>query len=204
MKHDTCYSTAVTANWAEVMLHLNLCSKLLKCPADGLRFYYIEESKCYVQLYLHTCCWNLHLGHLGIFIAAWSLIFVSWQIARKRHKVINTFKSPMGQTRPPPSLKHIALMPLSQIRRVLDLQDTEGDGMRAFTSVPWQVYTRHFNWSNSKRFHTPWWGWMMEVLYICCCGLFSRMCECFCFGGSSSNWTGELAVQLPADWRGNS
>lgn len=59
--------------------------------------------------------------------------FVSWQIARKRHKVINTFKSPMGQTRPPPSLKHIALMPLSQIRRVLDLQDTEGDGMRAFT-----------------------------------------------------------------------
>uniref|UniRef100_H2S1E5 Epithelial cell transforming 2 n=1 Tax=Takifugu rubripes TaxID=31033 RepID=H2S1E5_TAKRU len=47
------------------------------------------------------------------------------EIARKRHKVINTFKSPMGQTRPPPSLKHIALMPLSQIRRVLDLQDTE-------------------------------------------------------------------------------
>ncbi|CAG01150.1 unnamed protein product [Tetraodon nigroviridis] len=48
------------------------------------------------------------------------------EIARKRHKVINTFKSPMGQTRPPPPLKHIALMPLSQIRRVLDLQDTEG------------------------------------------------------------------------------
>lgn len=49
------------------------------------------------------------------------------QIARKRHKVINTFKSPVGQTRPPPPLKHIALMPLSQIRRVLDLQDTEGN-----------------------------------------------------------------------------
>ncbi|XP_033937819.1 protein ECT2 isoform X1 [Pseudochaenichthys georgianus] len=47
------------------------------------------------------------------------------EIARKRKKVINTFKSPLGQTRPPPPLKHIALMPLSQIRRVLDLQDTE-------------------------------------------------------------------------------
>ncbi|XP_063057904.1 protein ECT2 isoform X1 [Engraulis encrasicolus] len=47
------------------------------------------------------------------------------EIARKRHKVISTFRSPMGQTRPPAQLKHIALMPLSQIRRVLDLQDTE-------------------------------------------------------------------------------
>ncbi|XP_029286215.1 protein ECT2 isoform X3 [Cottoperca gobio] len=47
------------------------------------------------------------------------------EIARKRHKVINTFKSPLGQTRPPAPLKHITLMPLSQIRRVLDLQDTE-------------------------------------------------------------------------------
>ncbi|XP_030647507.1 protein ECT2 isoform X2 [Chanos chanos] len=47
------------------------------------------------------------------------------EIARKRHKVISTFKSPLGQTRPPAQLKHIALMPLSQIRRVLDLQDTE-------------------------------------------------------------------------------
>ncbi|KAI4829074.1 hypothetical protein KUCAC02_023137 [Chaenocephalus aceratus] len=47
------------------------------------------------------------------------------EIARRRKKVINTFKSPLGQTRPPPPLKHIALMPLSQIRRVLDLQDTE-------------------------------------------------------------------------------
>lgn len=188
------------------MLHLNLCRKLLKCHADGLRFYYIE-SKCYVQIQyicIHaagTCTWVI----FRIFIATCSLI-LSWQIARKRHKVISTFKSPMGQTRPPPSLKHITLMPLSQIRRVLDLQDTEGDGMRkqASTSVPWKVYTRQFNWSNSKRLHTPWWGWMREVLYICYCGLFSRMCECFCFGGSSSNWTGELAVQLPADWRGNS
>ncbi|XP_056893368.1 protein ECT2 isoform X4 [Takifugu flavidus] len=56
------------------------------------------------------------------------------EIARKRHKVINTFKSPMGQTRPPPSLKHIALMPLSQIRRVLDLQDTE-ECVNAFALV---------------------------------------------------------------------
>ncbi|GAA6226213.1 protein ECT2 isoform X3 [Lates japonicus] len=56
------------------------------------------------------------------------------EIARKRHKVINTFKSPLGQTRPPPPLKHIALMPLSQIRRVLDLQDTE-ECMNAFALV---------------------------------------------------------------------
>ncbi|XP_051967038.1 protein ECT2-like isoform X1 [Xyrauchen texanus] len=47
------------------------------------------------------------------------------EIARKRHKVITTFRSPLGQTRPPAQLKHIALMPLSQIRRVLDIQDTE-------------------------------------------------------------------------------
>lgn len=47
------------------------------------------------------------------------------EIARKRHKVISTFKSPLGQTRPPASLKHITLMPLSQIRKVLDLQETE-------------------------------------------------------------------------------
>ncbi|XP_018551873.1 protein ECT2 isoform X2 [Lates calcarifer] len=56
------------------------------------------------------------------------------EIARKRHKVISTFKSPLGQTRPPPPLKHIALMPLSQIRRVLDLQDTE-ECMNAFALV---------------------------------------------------------------------
>lgn len=47
------------------------------------------------------------------------------EIARKRHKVISTFRSPLAQTRPPAHLKHITLMPLSQIRRVLDLQDTE-------------------------------------------------------------------------------
>ncbi|XP_034563841.1 protein ECT2 isoform X5 [Notolabrus celidotus] len=56
------------------------------------------------------------------------------EIARKRHKVINTFKSPLGQTRPPPPLKHIALMPLSQIRRVLDLQDTD-ECLNAFALV---------------------------------------------------------------------
>ncbi|XP_051532062.1 protein ECT2-like isoform X4 [Myxocyprinus asiaticus] len=49
------------------------------------------------------------------------------EIARKRHKVITTFRSPLGQTRPPAQLKHITLMPLSQIRRVLDIQDTEGE-----------------------------------------------------------------------------
>ncbi|KAG7272234.1 hypothetical protein CRUP_009936 [Coryphaenoides rupestris] len=56
------------------------------------------------------------------------------RIARKRHKVISTFKSPMGQTRPPAQLKHIMLMPLSQIRRVLDLQDTE-ECVNAFALV---------------------------------------------------------------------
>uniref|UniRef100_A0A8C3AHP7 Epithelial cell transforming 2 n=1 Tax=Cyclopterus lumpus TaxID=8103 RepID=A0A8C3AHP7_CYCLU len=56
------------------------------------------------------------------------------EIARKRHKVINTFKSPLGQTRPPPPFKHITLMPLSQIRKVLDLQDTE-DCVNAFALV---------------------------------------------------------------------
>ncbi|XP_008406055.1 protein ECT2 isoform X7 [Poecilia reticulata] len=56
------------------------------------------------------------------------------EIARKRHKVINTFKSPVGQPRPPPPLKHIALMPLSQIRRVLDLHDTE-ECVNAFALV---------------------------------------------------------------------
>ncbi|XP_061095254.1 protein ECT2 [Conger conger] len=56
------------------------------------------------------------------------------EVARKRHKVISTFKSPQGQARPPAPLKHITLMPLSQIRRVLDLQDTE-DCRSAFALV---------------------------------------------------------------------
>ncbi|XP_020354762.1 protein ECT2 isoform X2 [Oncorhynchus kisutch] len=56
------------------------------------------------------------------------------EIARKRHKVISTFRSPLGQTRPAAQLKHITLMPLSQIRRVLDLQDTE-DCHNAFALV---------------------------------------------------------------------
>ncbi|XP_064418324.1 protein ECT2 isoform X1 [Latimeria chalumnae] len=47
------------------------------------------------------------------------------EIARKRHKVINTFKSPHGHTRPPASLKHITLMPLSQIKKVLDIQESD-------------------------------------------------------------------------------
>ncbi|XP_019132298.1 protein ECT2 isoform X3 [Larimichthys crocea] len=56
------------------------------------------------------------------------------EIARKRHKVINTFKSPLAQARPPAPLKHIALMPLSQIRRVLDLQDSD-ECVNAFALV---------------------------------------------------------------------
>ncbi|XP_037682645.1 protein ECT2 isoform X3 [Choloepus didactylus] len=47
------------------------------------------------------------------------------EIARKRHKVIGTFRSPHGQTRPPASLKHIHLMPLSQIKKVLNIRETE-------------------------------------------------------------------------------
>lgn len=68
------------------------------------------------------------------------------QIARKRHKVINTFKSPLGQTRPPPPLKHIALMPLSQIRRVLDLQDSEGKSVPfgSFRILNHNLHVFHF------------------------------------------------------------
>ncbi|KAM9604738.1 protein ECT2 isoform 2-T3 [Trichechus inunguis] len=47
------------------------------------------------------------------------------EIARKRHKVIGTFRSPHSHTRPPPPLKHIHLMPLSQIKKVLDIRETE-------------------------------------------------------------------------------
>ncbi|NXO22446.1 ECT2 protein, partial [Cisticola juncidis] len=47
------------------------------------------------------------------------------EIARKRHKVIGAFKSPHGHTRPPASLKHVVLMPLSQIKKVLDIRETE-------------------------------------------------------------------------------
>lgn len=74
--------------------------------------------------FLHVYCQCCNL---------WVCVCVCPQIARKRHKVINTFKSPLGQTRPPPPLKHITLMPLSQIRRVLDLQDTEGNTATAHT-----------------------------------------------------------------------
>ncbi|XP_038672070.1 protein ECT2 isoform X4 [Scyliorhinus canicula] len=56
------------------------------------------------------------------------------EIARKRHKVISSFKSPHGQTRPPASLKHVVLMPLSQIRGVLDIKETE-DCHSAFALV---------------------------------------------------------------------
>ncbi|XP_066475800.1 protein ECT2 [Tiliqua scincoides] len=56
------------------------------------------------------------------------------EIARKRHKGIGAFKSPHGQTRPPASLKHIILMPLSQIKKVLDIRETE-DCHKAFALV---------------------------------------------------------------------
>ncbi|KFQ40485.1 Protein ECT2 [Mesitornis unicolor] len=56
------------------------------------------------------------------------------QIARKRHKVIGAFKSPHGHTRPPASLKHVVLMPLSQIKKVLDIRETE-DCHKAFALV---------------------------------------------------------------------
>ncbi|KAJ8356951.1 hypothetical protein SKAU_G00197450 [Synaphobranchus kaupii] len=47
------------------------------------------------------------------------------EIARKRHKGIGTLRGPLGQAHAPSPLKHVALMPLSQIRRVLDLRETE-------------------------------------------------------------------------------
>ncbi|XP_040205316.1 protein ECT2 isoform X2 [Rana temporaria] len=56
------------------------------------------------------------------------------EIARKRHKVIGTFKSPHGHTRPPASLKHVILMPLSQIKKVLDIRETD-DCHNAFALV---------------------------------------------------------------------
>ncbi|XP_063772342.1 protein ECT2 isoform X3 [Pseudophryne corroboree] len=56
------------------------------------------------------------------------------EIARKRHKVISAFKSPHSHTRPPASLKHINLMPLSQIKKVLDIRETE-DCHNAFALV---------------------------------------------------------------------
>lgn len=56
------------------------------------------------------------------------------EIARKRHKGIGAFKSPHGQTRPPASLKHVILMPLSQIKKVLDIRETE-DCHKAFALV---------------------------------------------------------------------
>ncbi|KFP52368.1 Protein ECT2, partial [Cathartes aura] len=63
-----------------------------------------------------------------------SLSSISLQIARKRHKVIGAFKSPHGHTRPPASLKHVVLMPLSQIKKVLDIRETE-DCHKAFALV---------------------------------------------------------------------
>ncbi|XP_015270742.1 PREDICTED: protein ECT2 isoform X1 [Gekko japonicus] len=56
------------------------------------------------------------------------------EVARKRRKVIGGFKSPHGQNRPPASLKHIVLMPLSQIKKVLDIRETE-DCHKAFALV---------------------------------------------------------------------
>ncbi|XP_059678942.1 protein ECT2 isoform X5 [Gavia stellata] len=56
------------------------------------------------------------------------------EIARKRHKVIGAFKSPHGHARPPASLKHVVLMPLSQIKKVLDIRETE-DCHKAFALV---------------------------------------------------------------------
>uniref|UniRef100_A0A8B9EX87 Epithelial cell transforming 2 n=1 Tax=Amazona collaria TaxID=241587 RepID=A0A8B9EX87_9PSIT len=56
------------------------------------------------------------------------------EVARKRHKVIGAFKSPHGHTRPPASLKHVVLMPLSQIKKVLDIRETE-DCHKAFALV---------------------------------------------------------------------
>ncbi|KAI1882695.1 hypothetical protein AGOR_G00237540 [Albula goreensis] len=47
------------------------------------------------------------------------------EIAKRRNRGIGTFRTPLGQTRAPAPLKHVVLMPLSQIKRVLDLRETE-------------------------------------------------------------------------------
>ncbi|KAJ8409456.1 hypothetical protein AAFF_G00228570 [Aldrovandia affinis] len=48
------------------------------------------------------------------------------EIARRRHRGIGTLRTPLGQARGPAPLKHVTLLPLSQIKRVLDLRETEG------------------------------------------------------------------------------
>lgn len=77
---------------------------------------------------LHSCIMKKAACIKSNVCVCFFLLRLHIQIARKRHKVITTFRSPLGQTRPSAQLKHIALMPLSQIRRVLDIQDTEGEG----------------------------------------------------------------------------
>ncbi|KAJ8274683.1 hypothetical protein COCON_G00093080 [Conger conger] len=47
------------------------------------------------------------------------------EVARKRNRGIGTLRGPLAQAHGPSPLKHVALMPLSQIRRVLDLRETE-------------------------------------------------------------------------------
>lgn len=80
-------------------------------------------------------CILIYVTSAILFLSIWSLFLLLTstffsppknQIARKRHKVIGTFRSPPGHTRPPASLKHIHLMPLSQIKKVLDIRETEG------------------------------------------------------------------------------
>lgn len=124
--------------------------------------------RAFLHICLQSCCLILHLG-----------MFTSLQIARKRHKVINTFKSPLGQTRPPPPLKHIALMPLSQIRRVLDLQDTEGNAAATCT-----------HWKRMKLLLTTLSPCHLKVFYIIVCqpalkcnthNWFNTLLECLCY-----------------------
>lgn len=95
-------------------------------PSPNCTFSHLTHLKGLPTVLLSENVGFLHYeGTLGFNV----FVFLSLgiQIARKRHKVITTFRSPLGQTRPPAQLKHIALMPLSQIRRVLDIQDSEGE-----------------------------------------------------------------------------
>uniref|UniRef100_A0A8B9H3I0 Epithelial cell transforming 2 n=1 Tax=Astyanax mexicanus TaxID=7994 RepID=A0A8B9H3I0_ASTMX len=90
----------------EVMTHINEDKRKTEGQKQIFDVVY-EVDGCPVS---HLCVYSPEFLHIHL---------------RKRHKVISTFKSPLGQTRPPAQLKHIMLMPLSQIRRVLDLRDTE-------------------------------------------------------------------------------
>uniref|UniRef100_A0A672SR89 Epithelial cell transforming 2 n=1 Tax=Sinocyclocheilus grahami TaxID=75366 RepID=A0A672SR89_SINGR len=108
----------------EVMTHINEDKRKTEGQKQIFDVVY-EVDGCPVSNF-SLFCKHLIFTQISVDVCVcFFLLHLHIQIARKRHKVITTFRSPLGQTRPPAQLKHIALMPLSQIRRVLDIQDTE-------------------------------------------------------------------------------